>query len=387
MSAPWVTIITPSLNQGHFLRATIESVLGQCYENLEYIIMDGGSTDETAAIAASYANRLEFISEPDRGQAHAINKGFRRARGEIVAWLNSDDTLEPGAVAKAVEALDAHPAVAAIYGDGHQMDRDGRMKQRFPFTEPFNLWKLTFLMDYILQQTVFFRRDMLEEAGWLDESLHYGMDWDVLVRLGKRHGLVYVPEFMGNIREYEEAKSLAGGHKRFRELASILRRHTGRRFPPGWWFYGLDTYDKIVAGAIRRYLPRMPGEWLASQFITMCRSAIAHTELHSQGLYADGWVGPDLHWMTPAGHRKLEILGKAPDGYPGLSQQILAVSVGAAAAVKTKVQGEFRMEYALQGNEAVCIRIQSARSVAESGPATVPGGRRLAWKMLEIRSC
>src|SRR5579864_7213135 len=102
MNDPLVTIVTPSYNQGRFIRATIESVLSQDYPSIEYIIMDGGSTDETAAVVGEYKGRLTFISEHDRGQSHAINKGFRMARGEIVSWLNSDDIILPGAVSHAV---------------------------------------------------------------------------------------------------------------------------------------------------------------------------------------------------------------------------------------------------------------------------------------------
>ena len=126
MTEPLVTIVTPSYNQGRFIRATIESVLAQDYPAIEYIIMDGGSTDETAAIASEYNERLTFISEPDRGQSHAVNKGFRMARGEIVNWINSDDVILPGAVGHAVRALTQHPRVGAVYGEGYTIDRDGK---------------------------------------------------------------------------------------------------------------------------------------------------------------------------------------------------------------------------------------------------------------------
>ena len=162
MAEPLVTIVTPTLNQGHFIRSTIESVLSQDYPNIEYIVMDGGSTDETAAVVQDYSSRLTWISERDRGQSHAINKGFRLARGEIVAWLNSDDLLLPGAVRKAVNACQANPQAGAIYGEGYLIDRSGETTGRFPCTEAFNLWKLVHLSDYILQQTVFFKKRVLD---------------------------------------------------------------------------------------------------------------------------------------------------------------------------------------------------------------------------------
>src|SRR5947209_8247056 len=120
MDTPLVTVVTPSLNQGQFIRATIESVLSQDYPNFEYIIMDAGSTDETAAVVKDYASRLTFISEKDRGQSHAINKGFRMARGEVLSWLNSDDTFLPGSIRTAVTGFLRNPAAGAVYGEGYQ---------------------------------------------------------------------------------------------------------------------------------------------------------------------------------------------------------------------------------------------------------------------------
>src|SRR5436190_2267527 len=151
MSDTLVTVVTPSYNQGRFIRATIESVLSQDYPHIEYIVMDGGSSDETAAVVSEYGTRLQWISERDRGQSHAINKGFRLARGEIVSWLNSDDVILPGAVAHAVRAFERNPLLGAVYGEGYQIDIDGNVKHRFFATEPFNLWKLIYLSDYILQ--------------------------------------------------------------------------------------------------------------------------------------------------------------------------------------------------------------------------------------------
>ena len=329
MRQPTVTIVTPSYNQGEFIRATIDSVLSQDYPQIEYIVMDGGSTDQTAAIVAGYAGRLTWISEKDRGQAHAINKGFRMAKGEIVAWLNSDDILLPGAVTRAVNAFAAAPvAVGAIYGEGYLMDREGRLTGRFPATEPFNLWKLVYLSDYVLQQSTFFRRSALEEIGWLDEKLHYALDWDLLIRLGKRFGLHYVPQYLGALREYPEAKSFAGGKARVEEIRQVLERHTGRRRAPGFWTYGIETRQQAWKQRLEFRAPR----WLrfpavlASFLIYVATAGVIMLILrHAQGLYVDRWAAPRMKWMLPEGKGEVVVRGRVPED-PRLSRQVLTIS-------------------------------------------------------------
>jgi len=338
-ATPVVTVVTPSYNQGEFIRATIESVLSQDYPRLEYIVMDGGSTDRTAAIAAEYAGRLTWISEKDRGQAHAINKGFQRAQGEIVAWLNSDDILLPGAVSRAVAAFSAAAAVpatpspppAAIYGEGYLMDRAGRLTGRFPATEPFNLWKLVYLSDYILQQSTFFRRDALEQIGWLDENLHYALDWDLLIRLGKRFGLRYVPHYFGALREYPEAKSFAGGRKRIEEIRRVLERHTGLKRAPGYWTYGLQMRQSYWKECLERRSPRWlrAPATLASFFLYVATAATIMLILrHSQGLYVDRWVARRLKWMLPEGSGDVILRGHLPDDSRLRRQQLTVRAAG-----------------------------------------------------------
>lgn len=328
MRQPTVSIVTPSYNQGEFIRATIESVLAQDYPHIEYIVMDGGSTDQTAAIAAEYSGRLTWISERDRGQAHAINKGFRMSKGEIVAWLNSDDILLPGAVTRAVNAFaSAPPAIGAIYGEGNRMDREGLLTGRFPATEPFNLWKLVYLSDYVLQQSTFFRRAAIEEIGWLDEKLHYALDWDLLIRLGKRYGLRYVPEYLGGLREYPEAKSFAGGKARVEEIRLVLERHTGLRRAPGYWTYGLQTRQE----AWKQRLERSP-KWLrgpaalAGFFHYVATAGVIMLVLrHAQGLYPDCWAADRMKWMLPEGTGEILVRGHVPED-PRLSGQALTIS-------------------------------------------------------------
>src|SRR5262249_45140624 len=133
---PLVSIVTPSFNQGRFIRETIESVLLQDYPNLEYMVIDGGSTDETVSILERYRDRFFWVSEPDRGQAHAINKGWKRAKGDILAWLNSDDMYLPGAISNAARYLVDHPEIGLVYGDGYHVAEDGRMLSLYP-TERF----------------------------------------------------------------------------------------------------------------------------------------------------------------------------------------------------------------------------------------------------------
>ncbi len=336
MQRPLVTIVTPSLNQGRFLRATIESVLAQDYPAIEYIIMDGGSSDDSAGIAGDYASRLTFISEPDRGQSHAINKGFRRGRGEILAWINADDLLLPGATSAAAAALSDHPEAPAVYGEGDRIDEDGRRLGRFPFTEPFHLWKLVHHSDYILQQSLFLRRKALDEAGYLDEELHYTMDWDLLIRLGLRAPLHYIPKRLGAIREHRSAKSFRGGRRRIAEIARLLRRRTGRRFPPGLILYALETWRGPF-----------PVHSITGRWIDRLREAPG-------GLYRDGWAGPKLDYMVPPGESPIRIRGLAP-----AAQRLSVMCNGRSAGEHEVGRGEFEM----LANEAALATLEIRASL------------------------
>jgi glycosyltransferase involved in cell wall biosynthesis len=252
------------LNQGRFIEETIQSVLSQNYPNLEYIVIDGGSTDSTIDVLRKYEKRLHWISEKDKGQSEAINKGIRISRGEILAWLNSDDTYLPGAISKAVDYLEMNLDVMMVYGEGYLIDEKGGLKGRFHATQPFELSALINVRDFILQQTVFLRRRVVQEVGMLDEELHFGMDWDYWIRIGKKFKVSYIPEYLANLREYPEAKSLRGGLERFRELVTIMRKHGQHRYPPAYIFYGWDPLQKEILAKLGSTIPWINWNCLSS---------------------------------------------------------------------------------------------------------------------------
>jgi hypothetical protein len=179
----------------------------------------------------------------------------RLAKGEYFAWLNSDDTLLPGAIRRTVAALEGAPPCGAVYGDGFLIDREGAVIERFPYTQPFDLQKLIYVSDYILQQSVLFRKSAFEEAGYLDEDLHYAMDWDILIRIGKRRPLLYLPEDIGCLRVYPETKTSSGGAPRVAEIRRVMQRHTGLRWAPGYVTYGLETYRELWCEWIQSRTP------------------------------------------------------------------------------------------------------------------------------------
>ena len=388
MARPLVTVVTPSYNQGEFIRATIESVLSQDYPHVEYIIMDGGSNDQTATVVRDYSSRLTFISEKDRGQSHAINKGFHLARGTIVSWLNSDDIYLPGAVEHAVAGFERNPQSGAVYGEGYLMDRQGAITSRFPCTEPLNLWKLVHLSDYILQQTVFFRKDVLEQVGYVDEDLHYTMDWDVLIRIAKKYPIAYIPEYLGCLREYPEAKSFSGGAERIRELHGLLRRHTGLRMPPGSVVYGLDTYHRIWCARVDRLVGRLcrPVSDRLERLIRLAAGLmISHTVQNSQGLYSDGWVGPVLRYMLPPSAGPLFIEGSIPEWSGNFYQQAIRVKANGLPLKSFFVPaGDFRLEIAVPAelqNQSLLWEIRASHSTIPARFSLRGDHRRLAYKL------
>jgi len=225
-----VSIVTPSYNQARFLEATIQSVLQQDYPHIEYFVIDGGSSDGSQEIIERYADRLAgWVSETDQGQTDAINKGFTRARGEVLAWLNSDDTYQPGAVREAVEYLQSHPEAGMVYGDTNFIDEDGRVIGRFPARQT-DYRRLRQGYVHIPQQASFFRTELWRQVGPLDPSFYFAMDYDLWVRLAGRAPLVYLPRLWANFRRHGGGKTVAADDRCWPEMLRVHLRDGGSRF-------------------------------------------------------------------------------------------------------------------------------------------------------------
>lgn len=231
---PKISVITPSFNQGEFLETAVRSVLDQGYPNLEYLIVDGGSGDSSVEIIKRYEEHLAWwVSERDNGQTHAINKGFRRATGDLLAWLNSDDFYLPRAFDFAAQAWMNHPDAGLYIGNGWMVDRRGKPLRPYSNGVGFDVETLLHGQCYILQPSVFINRKVLEAVGLLDESLHYEMDVEYWLRAGREFEVVVMDEPLSAYRWYEEIKTSTGGIERWIESRSIRRRWTDRDLTPG----------------------------------------------------------------------------------------------------------------------------------------------------------
>jgi glycosyltransferase involved in cell wall biosynthesis len=245
------SVITPSYNQAQFIERTIQSVLTQSDVNLEYTIWDGGSTDQTVDILKAYQTRLRWLSEPDGGQADAVNKGLAMATGEIIAWLNSDDVYYPGALAKVATIFTLNPDIQVIYGKADWIDEHNNILKAYP-TEP---WRYKRLKEacFLCQPAVFFRRTLVEKYGVLDKTLQYCMDYELWLRFGQYVDFYYLPEKLAGSRMYSSNKTIGQSLAAHTEINQMLQAKLGV-IPANWLLgyaliqveknYGISRFDR-----------------------------------------------------------------------------------------------------------------------------------------------
>ncbi len=272
VSLPRITVITPSFNQSAFLERTILSVLNQGYPNLEYIIIDGGSTDGSVDIIKRYSSQLAFWeSVPDRGQSHAINKGLQRATGDWICWQNSDDIFYPKAFETLAKTIQKNPKLELVIGDIKLIDELDNLIRPMCYVRP--TYKSLLAEGMVLtNQAAFWRNSIHKEIGWLDESLHYGFDYEWFLRILRFTNATYhIPKFLGALRFHSETKTSLNQDKFKLEYAKILE---GR---------SLNAFEKYGYKIRRLFLTLVDGK-VSYVFSGFIRRMIALASKKSSGL-------------------------------------------------------------------------------------------------------
>ncbi len=233
---PLVTIVTPSFNQAQFIRRTIDSVLEQQGDfELDYRVIDGGSTDGTIEILKSYGDQLRWVSEPDRGQVDAINKGLRTAQGDIVGWLNSDDVLLPGALDRVARTFASHGDAEWVHGrckiiDEHDVEVRRWVSAYKHYRSRRHSLENFLTENYVSQMTVFWRRSVQDAIGYLDPEIKYAFDYDLILRLAHRSAPIYIEDPIACFRWYSTSKSGGGFVVQMAETAEIAAQSPSSSF-------------------------------------------------------------------------------------------------------------------------------------------------------------
>lgn len=285
-----VSVITPSFNQGQFIERTIQSVLSQKTPgSLEYLVIDGGSRDQTVDILKRYEDRLRWVSEKDRGQADAVNKGLARAQGAIIGWLNSDDIYYDGAIAAACEYFAGHPEVDLLYGDANHIDGNDAIIEPYP-TEPWDFNRLIQTC-YICQPAVFFRKQVFERFGGLDLRFDYTLDYEYWIRLAQGGArFAWLRQVLAGSRLHDQTKTLSARVKIHAEINRLMRTHL-KRVPDIWLF----NYAHAVLDA--RGVPRSERRFGVLVAGVSCYAALRWNGWVTREMMktTGTWVGTAIH--------------------------------------------------------------------------------------------
>jgi hypothetical protein len=407
-----VSVVMPSFNQAGFIEDAARSALGQDYRPLELVVMDGGSTDGTLhrleALLGEFGGRLRWVSERDRGPAHAVNKALELARGEFIGWLNSDDLYAPGAVSAAVRHLAANPDTLMVYGEGEHIDAAGKPLGRYPTRPPSATIQAFHDGCFICQPTAFLRRAAFDALGGLDESLATAFDFELWLRMFRRF-----PGRVAHLDRVQAFSRLHGGsitHQQRRQVAlegvRVLARHAGA--PRLHW---LLTYREEVCasypfggelGGLRQHLAEtaaevadcFDAESLLRLSVEMAGDARLRLALPGvfAGVYADGWAPPALALRLrglPAGCAsiRLDCLHAWPVFFP-LSLAV-KTSWGSEDRVTVAKPGPFELAIPLPGGppggNATVLIIAKDTFVPRREDPDSADGRRLAFKVEALR--
>lgn len=374
---PLVTIVTPSYNHGHFIEETIQSVLSQDYPHIEYIVVDGGSADNTVEILRRYDGRLIWVSEPDRGQSHAINKGFHMAQGEILAWINADDKYEPGAVGKSVRYLVDNPGIAMTYGRVNVISADGELIETTQSPRPFDLWAITYMTYGIDQASTFFRKNALASVGYVNEGLNWCMDWDLWVRIGSRFKIGTLDTVIASIRLYYGNKTSTGGLKRIAEIISLIRNA-----PNASLFFGIFRASMGMLHMYLKYRHPFLYRYLQGSVIFFKQNILNKLYANFQGVYSDGWLGRKAHFLFPLNDAAIELAFTLdfPDD-PRLVPNRITIMVDTRQVLQLQILSygpyELRFPCSIPVTKPFEVLITFSRSLPPDGD-----GRRLACRLV-----
>jgi glycosyltransferase involved in cell wall biosynthesis len=245
-----ISVIVPSFNQAHYLKATLDSIAAQNYANLEVRIYDGGSSDGSVKVLRKHAAKFWWISEKDDGQAAAINRGLIESSGEVLAFLNSDDVYLPGALSLVANYFQRHPDCFVLYGDAYHLNADGSVMEPY-YTEDWNYPRLQEIC-YLCQPAVFWRREVVQRFGLLDESLHFALDYDYWLRIGKKVPFHYLKNsYLAGSRLHPDTKTLNQRVRVHREILSVVLKHGGASAAVQGWLRHLAHYETDAHTAVQ----------------------------------------------------------------------------------------------------------------------------------------